>query len=340
MGTILMTAVNAVFPIVALILFGYLLKKKGFFSESFIKTGSAFVFKVCLPCMLFINVYEISGMDAIAWDLVIYCVFAVLVLFLLGLVLSVITTNDLKRRGVIWQVTFRSNFAIIGIPLAASLGGSAAVSVAAVAMAFVIPFYNIFSVIALSVFSGRETVGKFSIKGLLKDIFTNPLTVGVLLGLACVLLRGLQKVVFGDVVFSLSEDTKFLYSVVSNLSSMTTPFALVVLGGQCEFSAVKGMFKEIMVGTVARIVVSPLLIIGCAVLLTRFTDILHCGSNEIPALISLFGSPTAVSGAVMAGQMKNDEQLATQFVVWTSVGSIVTIFATVCILMSAGLLVV
>ena len=42
----------------------------------------------------------------------------------------------------------------------------------------------------------------------------------------------------------------------------------------------------------------------------------------------------------MAGQMKNDEQLATQYVVWTSVCSIVTIFITVCLLMSAGLLVV
>ena len=150
--------------IVALILFGYLLKKKGFFSESFIKTGSAFVFKVCLPCMLFINVYEIPGMDAIAWDLVIYCVVSVLVLFLLGLVLAMVTTNDLTRRGVIWQVTFRSNFAIIGIPLAASLGGSAAVSVAAVAMAFVIPFYNIFSVIALSVSLAGKLPGNSALR--------------------------------------------------------------------------------------------------------------------------------------------------------------------------------
>lgn len=340
MGTILITAINAVFPIVALILFGYLLKRKGFFSENFLKIGSALVFKVCLPCMLFINVYEISGMDAIAWDLVIYCMAAVVALYLLGLALAVVTTKDMKRRGVIWQVTYRSNFAIIGIPLAAALGGSEAVSVAAVATAFVIPFYNIFSVIALSVFAGRETGGKLDVKGLLKGIITNPLTLSVLLGLACVLIRGLQRTFLGDVVFSFQRDTKFLYSVISNLSSMTTPFALMVLGGQCEFSAVRGMLKEITIGTVARIVVSPLLVIGCAVLLTRHTDLLHCGPNEFPALISLFGSPTAVSGAVMAGQMKNDEQLATQYVVWTSVCSIVTIFITVCLLMSAGLLVV
>jgi predicted permease len=54
----------------------------------------------------------------------------------------------------------------------------------------------------------------------------------------------------------------------------------------------------------------------------------------------MFGSPVAVSSAIMAGSMKNDEQLATQLVVWTSLLSIVTIFATVCLLMGMGLLAV
>ena len=62
------------------------------------------------------------------------------------------------------------------------------------------------------------------------------------------------------------------------------------------------------------------------------------GINEFPALVALFGSPVAVSSAVMAGSMGADEQLATQLVVWTSLFSIVTIFSEVCILMSMGLL--
>ena len=54
----------------------------------------------------------------------------------------------------------------------------------------------------------------------------------------------------------------------------------------------------------------------------------------------MFGSPVAVSSAVMAGNMGSDEQLATQLVVWTSIFSIFTIFAQVVILMSMGLLAV
>jgi len=54
----------------------------------------------------------------------------------------------------------------------------------------------------------------------------------------------------------------------------------------------------------------------------------------------MFGSPVAVSSAVMAGNMGGDEQLATQLVVWTSLFSIITIFGEVCILMGMGLLAV
>ena len=124
------------------------------------------------------------------------------------------------------------------------------------------------------------------------------------------------------------------------LSSLSTPLALLVLGAQFEFSAVKGLFKEIVVGTVSRVFIAPIVGIGLAVFLSSHTNWLSCGVNEYPSLVALYGSPMAVSAAVMAGQMHNDEQLATQLVVWTSISSIFTIFLTVCIMMPAGLLAV
>ena len=158
--------------------------------------------------------------------------------------------------------------------------------------------------------------------------------------MGCVGIREAQRAIFGEVVFAFSKQTKFLYMTVNNLKAIATPFALLVLGGQFEFSAVKGLLKEIVTGTVWRIVLSPLLGIGLAIVLSAHTNLLHCGVNEYPALIALFGSPVAVSSAVMAGSMGADEQLATQLVVWTSIFSIFTIFAEVCILMSMGLLAV
>ena len=50
---------------------------------------------------------------------------------------------------------------------------------------------------------------------------------------------------------------------------------------------------------------------------------------EFPSLIALFGTPVAVSSAIMAEEMKNDGTLAGQLVVWTSVLSIFTMFLTI-----------
>lgn len=337
---ILMTAVNAVLPIVLLILLGYILKRKNFISENFVIMGNKLVFKVLLPCMLFINVYDIESFSVIHWDIVIYAVVMVVIIFGLGLITAVLTTDVAKRRGVLWQCSFRSNFAIIGLSLAGALGGSEAMGVAAVVSAFTIPVFNILGVIALSVFVDKSDSGKTSIKNVCVNIIKNPLIIGVVLGLVCLGIRTLQAELFGETFFSLNRQTKFLYTAINNLKSMASPFALIVMGGQFEFSAIKGLKKEIITGTVWRIAVAPLLGITGAVLLSRYTDLLFCGVNEFPALIALFGSPVAVSSAVMAGSMGNDEQLATQLVVWTSICSIVTIFLQVCILMGAGLLAV
>ncbi len=337
---ILYTAVNAVLPIILLILLGYFLRKKGFLSENFVKIGNKLVFNICLPSMLFINVYDIESFSEVQWDVVIYSVLAVFVIFIIGLIMAVLTTDVAERRGALWQCTFRSNFAIIGLSLAGALGDSKALGVAAVVSAFTIPMFNILGVIALTVFIRKEGQESHSIRGIIVNIAKNPLIIGVVLGLVCLGIRTVQTELFGEVVFALNKQTKFLYTSLNNLKSIASPLALLVLGGQFEFSAVKGLRKEIITGTIGRVILAPFIGIGGAVMLSRFTELLACGVNEYPALIALFGSPVAVSSAVMAGAMGNDEQLATQLVVWTSVCSIVTIFLLVCILMGAGLLAV
>ena len=335
---ILTTAVNAIAPVVLLILLGYLLKRSGFFSQSFVKTGNKLVFNVCLPAMLFITVYDIEGFSVINWEFAGYCVVMLLVIFALGFFTAVLTTKEPQRRGVIWQCVFRSNFAIIGLSLAGALGGPEAVAVAAIVSSFTVPLFNMLAVIALSAFVENGD-RKQDVLRILKNIAKNPLIISVVLGLVCVGIREAQIALWGAPVFTLKQQGKLLYTTVNNLKAIASPFALLVLGGQFEFSAVRGMLKEIAVSTLWRIVFSPLLGIGCAVLLSGI-GMLSCGVNEYPALVAMFGSPVAVSSAVMAGSMGGDEQLATQLVVWTSVFSIVTIFAEVCLLMGAGLLAV
>lgn len=335
---ILETAINAVIPIVLVIFLGFLLKTVGFLTESFIKQGSALGFRVLLPCMLFINVYKIEDVAAIAWDLVIYCCCMLVILFLIGLATVNFSTSVPERKGVILQSVFRSNTAIIGISLASALGGDAAVGVAAIVSAFSIPILNILAVISLTIFVDHGE--KVSVKGILWNIAKNPLIDGIALGAVCLVIRTLQQKYLGKVVFTLSGNLRFLYLAINQLATIASPFALLVLGGQFSFSSSGSMLKEILIGTGWRVLFTPVIAIGGAWLLSTYTGILHCGAAEYPSLIALFATPVAVSSAIMAGQMHNDEQLATQLVVWTSIASIATMFLTVCILMSAGLLAV
>lgn len=337
MGIILITSVNAIAPIVLLILLGYILKEKGFITKDFVKIGNKLVFNVLLPCMLFINVYSIDKFSSINWDIVIYCAVIMVAIFVLGLGIAAFVTKAPERRGVILQCTFRSNIAIIGLSLAGALGGDEAVAVAAIISTFMIPINNILAVLSLSIYTENGSSNGARIKSMVMNIVKNPLIIGVAVGLSALGFRELQNAVFGEVVFAFNKQTKFLYTAVNNLKAITTPFSLLVLGAQFEFSAVKGLLKEIVTGTVCRVVAAPLLGIGLAIALSQI-GILSCGVNEFPALIALFGSPVAVSSAVMAASMGADEQLATQLVVWTSIFSIFTIFAQVCILMSMGLL--
>lgn len=358
MFAIFMTAINAILPIVLLILLGYALKRIGFLTGEFLKVGNKLVFNVCLPCMLFVNIYSIDDFAAVDWGLVIYSVIAVFVIFGIGLIVSVLTTKDNRRRGVILQCTYRSNFAIIGISLAASLAGHAAGAqdtvngVVAIIQVFTIPIFNILAVVSLSVFvrkpvahtdgDGVPAVRRHTeVKGILLGIVKNPLIIGILLGLVAVGIRYAERAAFGSPApFTLEGNLTFLYNALYSLKQVATPLALIVLGGQFEFSAASGMSGEIVVGTLFRIVIAPLIGVGCAVLLSEFTDLLSFGQTEYPALVALFGTPVAVSSAIMAAEMDNDQQLAGQLVVWTSICSIFTLFVQVFILMSVGLLAV
>lgn len=334
---ILLTAMNAVLPIVLLCLLGYFLKRTGFLTKQFTSVGSKVVFRVCLSSSLFINVYNISDLTAVPWDVVVYCLGIILLLFVLGMVSAVLTTPIPARRSVILHGTFRSNFAIIGLSLASSLGGTEAMAVASVVSAFAIPLYNILGVLSMTLFSQRGE-NRISCKGIFLDIIKNPMILGALAGGVCILLRSVQGLALGGVVFTIKDDLPFLYETVNKLKSMTTPLALLVLGAQFEFSAVKGLFKEILVGSVWRLILAPLIGIGLAVFLSAKTELLSCDPTSYPALIALFGSPIAVSTGVIAAEMGGDDQLATQLIVWTSLGSVLTIYITVCIMMATGLL--
>ena len=330
-------AVNAVAPVVLVIGLGYWLKQRAFLSAGFLKESNWLVFHVCMPVMLFVNVYDTGSFADINWQLILYCIAVSLAIYVLGLITAVAVTSLPERRGVIWQSTFRSNFAILGLAMASSLGGPETEALVAVTSSFLIPVFNVLGVVALSVFTDAGHRENHSVSKVLRNTVRNPLIIGAVLGMVCLAVREVQRAVFGQVLFSIRGQLTFLYTVLKNIKSITTPFALLILGGQFTFTAVQGLFKEILAGTLWRLVLAPVLGIGGAWLLSR-AGMLQCGTGEYATLLALFGAPAAVASAIMAGEMGGDEQLATQIVVWSTLFSAVTFFLQAVLMIRFGLL--
>ena len=325
---------NAVAPILLVTVAGYIIKLSGLFDDGFFKKCNTLVFRVFLPILLFKNVYDIKSISDINFSALLYCVAAILLLCFIGNMSAKIFADNRQQKGVINQCTFRSNYAIIGIPLAESLGSAEALAFAGVLSAVSIPIFNVLAVILLSHYSQKDS--DTNIKSTLKSAANNPLIRGVGLGIIVLLIRQFIPVnEMGELIFSVKDDMPFLYSAVSNLARAASPLALVVLGARFDFSAVKSLIRPITASVVLRLVVAPLVGVGGAMLLSQ-TGVMPFTATEYPALISLFGTPVAVSSAVMVGEIGGDEQLAGQLVVWTSLMSVFSIFITVFLMKSLG----
>lgn len=327
----LLFSANAVLPIIIMVFLGWTLKKIKLVNDNFLTVGNRLTFKVLLPILLFNNVYAIQSFSAINWTFVLYGVAGVVAIFLLATASVMLFTKNNAQRGVLIQAAFRSNYAIIGIPLATQLFGSQGAASASVLSAFSIPTFNILAVIILSVFNGgkKEVDKKTEFKKIVSGILKNPLIIGVVSGLACLGLRSLFTA--ADISFRLSH-LEFLSVALDYIGSAATPVALLVLGGQFEFSAISRLKKPIIFGTVMRTVIVPLLASGLALLIMP-----NLGGDCFAAYIALFGTPVAVSSAIMAREMNCDGDLAGQLVVWTTIVSSFTLFVTIVIFRSIGI---
>lgn len=316
---ILLFTTNAILPLILLILLGFVLKQIGLLTKEFLKVGNKLVFRVCLPTLLFCNIAKLDAISDIPFHAVFFALGVIALLVILGY-FSTFVTKEPRQKGVMMQCVFRSNFALIGIPLAEMIGGSKGVTTAAILSAFTIPTYNILAVIVLNAFIGGKS--EHSLSKQIKEIKKNPLIIGVALGVIVLLAKpifessGISKVI-GELTFL---DTTLTY-----VSRTATPLALLVLGGQFEFGSVAGYKKQIIVATLGRTVVAPLLGVFGAYLL-MLGHVTYFEPATIAAFIALFGTPVAVSSAIMADEMNNDGQLAAQLVVWTSILSIITLF--------------
>ena len=212
-------------------------------------------------------------------------------------------------RGVMLQGFFRSNFAILGLPLIDSICKGNSGGLTSVMVAVVVPLFNGLAVVALERF--REGNDRLDVWKLVKGVLSNPLIIGCSIALVF-LLTGIK------LPFVIEKSLK-------DIGSVATPLAIIVLGAGFEFSAIKGMAFEIATVVITRLVIVPIVTLIPAALLGFRGEALAC-------LLIAFGSAVAVSSYSMAKQMDGDETLAAQVIVFSSVFCMFTLFMWIFVL--------
>ena len=317
-------ALNATLPIVLMVCVGYFLKRIGMLDGTLAKAMNKLVFRVFLPTMLFLNMYKIESLARVNFTFVWYTLVATVVLFLIAIPSVMAMSPDNDKRGALLQSVFRANYALVGIPLATSLFGEEGGIAATVLSAFIIPVFNSLAVIGLCIFSPDK---KPSVKKVLLGIAKNPLIQSIALGFVALGIRAIF--VRAGIQFRLT-DIQPVYKTLTNLSSVATPLALLVLGAQFELSAIPQLKKHITFGVVARNLVVPLLGLGVAYLIGCFSG------AEFATFVAVFCTPVAVSSVPMAQEMDADVALAGQLVVWSTVFSAASIFLASYVLKALG----
>ena len=324
----LIFSVSAVLPLILTVAVGYLIRRVNMIDDNVAKAINRLVFRVFLPVLIFLNIYKIDSITNIDVTYIIYAAVAVVTIFLLGIPATMTVTKSAERRGPLLQSIFRSNYALIGIPLAQSLFGDEGLACAALLSAVGIPIFNILAVVSLSIFhDGGE---KPKARKILSDIIKNPLIDAIALGLCSLGIRLVFEKYAID--FRLSDVTP-IFKVLEYLSDLATPLALLMLGAQFSFSAVSNLRKELIFGVITRSVAVPLLGLGAAYLF--FGDVFK--GAEFAALVAVFSTPVAVSSVPMTQEMGGDTTLAGQLVVWTTPVSALTVFIATFLLKSAGI---
>lgn len=331
---ILIFTINAILPVILLMVLGYVLKIKGFFKKDFLKMANKSVFYVFLPTLLFKNISDVTSITDINWSVIAVVIVTVITLFLVGLLITLLIKAP-KDKGVVLQCVFRSNFALIGVSLAEMISGASGVRSAAIISAFSIPIYNVLAVISLSVFSDeRQTDIKKEIIDIFKKILTNPLIIGVVSGLVVLLLKPLALSIISQEII---EGTTFINVFIAYVARVASPLSLIVLGGQFDFSRVAGYKKQIMISVFARNFLAPAIGLGIAIAL-HMTGVVNFDAGVFASLVALFATPVAVSSAIMAEEMGSNGQLAGQLVVWTTVVSSFSLFIIIFLLRLIGVI--
>ena len=315
-------SLNATVPIFLVMIVGWIIKRLGVIDDHFVNVANKYVFRVALPVLVFKDLAAADFKSQFDVKFVLYCMIVTTIMFSVIWILTEIFMKDDAEKGAFVQASFRSSAAILGMAFIQNMYQSTGMAPLMIVAA--VPLFNIFSVIVLTFKAHPECHGKAvsdsvdkkeNIKKACVNIATNPIIIGILLGLVSSLI-GIKY-------------PPIISKTVMNIAQTATPVALICIGAGFEGRKAVKKVKPTVIATFIKLVLLAAIFLPVAVRM-------GFRNQELMAILIMLASPSTVTCYVMAKGMDNDDVLSSSIVVLTTLLSSITLTAWIFILRSFG----
>ncbi|MDD6491940.1 MAG: AEC family transporter [Firmicutes bacterium] len=312
----LIFSLNATMPIFLVMVAGYILRQIGMVDGGFVETLNSFNFKVTLPVLLLTDIAEADFYEV--WDtkFVLFCFGVTLFCILAIVVVGNLFVKDGNVKGEFIQASYRGSAAVLGVAFIQNIYGSS--SIAPLMILATVPLYNVAAVMILSFTApGGAGLDRKNLIKSLKGIVTNPIILGIFLGMIISVARV-------EIPFIIS---KTLHS----FAQLATPLALIGLGAAFEGRKALAKLKPTLISSLIKLFVMPAIFLPVAAFM-GFRD------EKMVAILIMLGAPTTVSCYIMSKNMGHEGILSSSCVVSTTLLSSVFITLWLYLMKTYGLI--
>lgn len=309
----LIFCLNATVPIFFLILLGMFLRKIQLMDDAFTARLNTLVFRVCLPALLFHDMYRTDYRTNWNTAYVVYCALATLASILICTGVSYLL-KDRSVQGEFIQTSYRSSATILGIAVVQNLYHN--VGMAPLMVIGAVPIYNIAAVIILEMYRpDRGKLDAMLLRKTLHGILTNPIILSILLGFAWSLLR-LPLPTIGD-------------TTVDYVGRCVTPLGIIAMGASFQWEKARQSAGPALVSTFIKL-------FGLCALFLPLGVYLGFRNDLLVAALVMCGSSTTISCFVMAKGMGHKGDLTISTVMLTTLLSAFSLTFWLFILKNRG----
>ena len=288
----MITTLNAIAPIFLIIATGYLLFRTRIVDENIWSAIEHICFYLLFPFLIIrtLSRANLGGVPVI--DFLIVLVVAILGMASLLVLIQAFVWRRFPESGPSFSSVFQGATRFHGFVAIAVIGplyGDEGITLAALALAIMVPLLNVISVIVLSIYGRSETKPEFV--AVARKVLTNPLIIACLVGLL------LNRIGVPDILFD----------AVDIIGAGGLGLGLLAVGASMKLGHAAQHKLLLTIGVLTRLIGMPVIVIGASWLV---------GLEGIARTVAIIAGavPTAASAYVMARKMGGDAELMSSIV--------------------------